>query len=193
MAVTLVVMTATVPDAQPPLAAAIVVGKELAEGSVDALTARLTPLARVVHSAGEDADSFGQVLITTGRSAGPEDLVAVVDAGCPLVTVGLVQRMVAAVEGDRAAIATGAVTDTVRHDDGSPLDRAEVVEVLSPLVGRAATFGAVAADLDGASVEAVLRGLHRVGLVVRAVTADSSGARVTDSASLALARARVGP
>jgi 2-C-methyl-D-erythritol 4-phosphate cytidylyltransferase len=84
--------------------------------------------------------------VRAGLAAVPEeaDVVVVHDAARPLATPALFAAVVAAVEaGADAALPAVGVVDTIRHRDGHPVDRDDLLAVQTPQAFAAAALRAV--------------------------------------------------
>jgi 2-C-methyl-D-erythritol 4-phosphate cytidylyltransferase len=118
--------------------------------------------------------------------------VAIHDGARPLVTAKLVDRVVAAAEGNPGAIAAVAVADTIKvvregtiveHPDRRRLWAAQTPQV----VLRQAWLDAAAAGDDDETDDAAM--LARLGLECVVVEGDADNFKITRPSDLAIARA----
>ena len=135
-----------------PKAFVVCAGRPLIEWSLDVLRAvcdRVVVAVPAEMAGYPDSVAGGPVRSDSVRralAAAPEATVAVVhDAARPLVTVDLVERCIAALDGADAAIAAAPVTDTVKEagEDGlvtRTLDRSSLWSVQTPQVFNAAVL-----------------------------------------------------
>lgn len=181
-------------------------GRALLEWSLDALRLTCDRVVVAVPAGLEEGDP-DRVAGATCRSgsvraalgAAPEARVAVVhDAARPLVTAGLVERCLAALEeGWDGAVAAARATDTVkeaRPEDGrvvATLDRARLWAAQTPQAFRAdvlrRALAVDAATLAAASDDAAL--VEAAGGTVRVVDAAPDNLKVTSALDLRIAEA----
>ena len=124
----------------------------------DALTAGDSGATIIVTAGG--ATRSGSVRAGIAATPDDADVIIVHDAARPLAGSALFAAVTAAViEGADGAVPTVAVTDTIRHTDGDPLDRSRLRAVQTPqafradLLRRAHAAGGEATD-DATIVEA---------------------------------------
>jgi 2-C-methyl-D-erythritol 4-phosphate cytidylyltransferase len=123
--------------------------------------------------------------------------VVVHDAARPLVTVELIERVIAALTGDEsldAAIAAAPVTDTVKRVDGAgvveqTLDRSVLWAVQTPQVFRRAALERALEVPDEVLAEATDDAwlIERLGGRVAVVTSEAQNLKVTTPLDLMLA------
>jgi 2-C-methyl-D-erythritol 4-phosphate cytidylyltransferase len=184
-------------------------GRAMLEWSLDALRLSCDRVV-VAVPAGLEAGDPDRVAGAPSRSgsvraalaAAPEARVAVVhDAARPLVTSGLVERcLVALEEGWDGAVAAAPATDTlkeVRPEDGrivATFDRARLWTAQTPQVFRAdvlrRALAVDAATLAAASDDAAL--VEAAGGTVRVVDAPPDNLKVTSALDLRIAEALLG-
>lgn len=174
------------------------------EWSVSALRASPSVGEIVVALPAEARAPAGTVGVEGGRerslsvraalAAGRGDPVLVCDAARPLLSVELVEAVLAGLEGADAAIAAAPVADTVKQagDDGvviRTLDRSALWAVQTPQAFRRATLERALAQPDevlaAATDDASL--VEDLGGTVRIVAAPHANPKVTTSLDLALA------
>jgi 2-C-methyl-D-erythritol 4-phosphate cytidylyltransferase len=203
-----------------PKALVQLAGQALVQWSIDALR-EVSGLDRIVLAlpAGTAAPP-GVIAVEGGAvrsdsvrralaAAGEGDPVVVHDAARPLVTSELVERAIAALEGDadaEAAIAATPVTDTIKRVDGAgavseTLDRSELWAVQTPQVFRRVALERAlqvsAQELARATDDAWL--IERAGGRVIVVRADAENLKVTTPFDLRVAelllaeRSSIGP
>jgi 2-C-methyl-D-erythritol 4-phosphate cytidylyltransferase len=191
-----------------PKAFVVLGGRPLLEWSVAALRAvpaierivvALPPGAEApegtvgVAGGAERSHSVRNALAASGGGPGA-DVVLVHDAARPLVTPGLAERCLEALEGVDAAIAAARVTDTTKEAgaDGvveRTLDRSRLWAVQTPQVFRRAALEAVLAQPD----EVLARATDDASLVeaaggrVRVVEAPRENLKVTTPVDLRVA------
>jgi 2-C-methyl-D-erythritol 4-phosphate cytidylyltransferase len=202
--------------AELPKALVQVAGRPLVQWSIDAL-AGVQEIDQVVLAVppgapapvGVTAVDGGTVRSDSVRRAlaasapgDPDQVVVVHDAARPLVTVELVERVIAALTSDEtldAAIAAAPVTDTVKRADGTgvvreTLDRSVLWAVQTPQVFRR---GALERALD-VSEEILAQAtddawlVERLGGRVAVVAAEAENLKVTTPLDLALAEMLLG-
>jgi len=197
--------------AELPKALVQVAGRSLVQWSIDALAA-VAEIDQIVLAvppgapapAGVTAVDGGAVRSDSVRRAlaasapGDQDEVVVVhDAARPLVTVELVERVIAALRRDEtldAAIAAAPVTDTVKRADGTgvvreTLDRSVLWAVQTPQVFRRAALERALDVPDEILAEATDDAwlVERLGGRVAVVAAETENLKVTTPLDLALA------
>jgi 2-C-methyl-D-erythritol 4-phosphate cytidylyltransferase len=189
-------------------------GRPLAQWSIDAL--RATPAVRqiVIAVPGDISTSFAGASAVAGgatrsesvrralAAAGPGDPVLVHDAARPLVTVELIERVIAALDRDGqadAAIAAMPLTDTVKRVDAAggvleTLDRSQLWAVQTPQVFRRSALERAldvpAAELARATDDAWL--IERAGGRVIVVAASDENVKVTTPRDLLIAELLLG-
>ena len=140
--------------APPPKAFALLAGRPLIDWSIEVLGAvcdRVVAAVPLGHEAPPDRIAGGpsrSASVRLALAAAPEAEIAVVhDAARPLLTRGLVERCIAALDdrGADGAIAAAPLTDTVKEADGEgrvlrTLDRSALWAVQTPQVFRAAAL-----------------------------------------------------
>jgi len=127
----------------------------------------------------------------------PGEVVVVHDAARPLVTVELIERVIATLTGDEsldAAIAAAQVTDTVKRVDGAgvveqTLDRSVLWAVQTPQVFRRAALERALEVPDEVLAEATDDAwlIERLGGRVAVVTSEAQNLKVTTPLDLMLA------
>jgi 2-C-methyl-D-erythritol 4-phosphate cytidylyltransferase len=142
------------------------------------------------------SDSVRRALAAAGEG-NPGDLVVVHDAARPLVTRGLVERVLAALgrdESAEAAIAAAPVTDTIKRVEGEDvvaetLRRSELWAVQTPQVFRRAALERALDVPDGVLAEASDDAwlLERAGGKVIVVRTSEENLKITTPLDLALA------
>ena len=191
-----------------PKALVRLAGRPLVQWSIDALR-EVAGLERIVLALPAGAAAPPVVVAVEGgavrsesvrralAAAGDGDPVVVHDAARPLVTAELVERAIAALEGDRdadAAIAALPVTDTVKRVDGAgavseTLERSELWAVQTPQVFRRAALERAlqvpAEELARATDDAWL--IERAGGRVIVVPASAENLKVTTPFDLRVA------
>ena len=128
--------------------------------------------------------------VRAGLAAVPDGAAVVVvhDGARPLAGAALFAAAVAAVRaGADAAIPVVAVTDTLRHRDGGPVPRDELVAVQTPQAFRAATLRAVHAGAPEATDDASL--VEAAGGKVVLVDGSPANLKITHPADLVVAEA----
>ncbi len=123
--------------------------------------------------------------VRSGLAAVPPEVPVVVihDAARPAAGPALVDAVVAAVvAGADAAVPGVPLVDSVRHRDGSAIDRDELVAVQTPQAFRAATLRRAHATGADASDDATL--VERVGGRVVVVPGDRANLKLTHAADL---------
>jgi 2-C-methyl-D-erythritol 4-phosphate cytidylyltransferase len=197
--------------AELPKALVQVAGRSLVQWSIDALGA-VAEIEQIVLAvppgapapAGVTAVDGGAVRSESVRRAlaasatGEQDQVVVVhDAARPLVTVELIERVIAALTSDEtldAAIAAAPVTDTVKRADGTgvvreTLDRSVLWAVQTPQVFRRAALERALDVSDEILAQATDDAwlVERLGGRVAVVAAEAENLKVTTPSDLALA------
>ena len=191
-----------------PKALVQLAGRPLVQWSIDALR-EVAGLERIVLALPAGAAAPPGVVAVEGgavrsesvrralAAAGDGDPVVVHDAARPLVTAELVERAIAALEGDRdadAAIAALPVTDTVKRVDGAgavseTLERSELWAVQTPQVFRRVALERAlqvpAEELARATDDAWL--IERAGGRVIVVPASAENLKVTTPFDLRVA------
>jgi 2-C-methyl-D-erythritol 4-phosphate cytidylyltransferase len=197
--------------AELPKALVEVAGQPLVHWSIDALAGveqideivlalpagtPAPPGVTAVDGGAVRSDSVRRALAAS-TPAGAGEVVVVHDAARPLVTVELIERVIAALTGDEsldAAIAAAPVTDTVKRADVTgvvreTLDRSVLWAVQTPQVFRRAALeralGVSDEILARATDDAWL--VERLGGRVAVVTADAENLKVTTPLDLMLA------
>lgn len=131
--------------------------------------------------------------VRAGLAAVPEaaDVIVVHDAARPLASSGLFAAVIGAVrDGADAALPAVPVTDTIRHRDGSPVDRDELVAVQTPQAFAAGRLRAVHAPEPEATDDASL--VEAAGGTVVVVAGESRNAKITSPDDLVVAAALLG-
>jgi 2-C-methyl-D-erythritol 4-phosphate cytidylyltransferase len=188
--------------ASGPKAFVMLAGRPMLDWSLDALRAAPS-VERVVVAVPPGVSYAGAVEGGASRSesvrnalaaAGDADVVLVHDAARPLVSADLVERALAALDGDvDAVIAAAPVTDTVKEaSDGTvvrTLDRSRLWAVQTPQVfRRAALEDALAQPDDVLAAATDDAGLVEArGGVVRVVASSPRNLKVTTPTDLRLA------
>jgi 2-C-methyl-D-erythritol 4-phosphate cytidylyltransferase len=158
-----VVAVVTPGEADEPVADATVTGAETRSGSVRA-----------------------------GLAAVPDDaeVIVVHDAARPLASSALFAAVIDAVRGGADAALPGVpVVDTLRHRDGSAVDRDQLVAVQTPQAFAAARLRAVHADAPEATDDASL--VEAAGGTVVVVPGEADNAKITSPGDLLVAEARL--
>ena len=130
--------------------------------------------------------------VRAGLAAVPSSasVIVVHDAARPLASPELFDAVVAAVAaGADAAVPGVAVTDTIRHRDAGPVDRAALVAVQTPQAFRADALRAAHRGGADATDDATL--VEAAGGKVVVVDGEPTNLKITHPADLALARALV--
>jgi 2-C-methyl-D-erythritol 4-phosphate cytidylyltransferase len=130
--------------------------------------------------------------VRAGLAAVPDDaeVVIVHDAARPLASVALFAAVVDAVrDGADAALPGVPVVDTLRHRDGSAVDRDELVAVQTPQAFAAERLRAVHAAEPEATDDASL--VEAAGGKVVVVPGEPDNAKITSPGDLLVAEARV--
>jgi 2-C-methyl-D-erythritol 4-phosphate cytidylyltransferase len=128
--------------------------------------------------------------VRAGLAAVPDDteVVVVHDGARPLAGPELYARVVGAVGGGAdAAVPAVAVTDTVRHRSGAPVDRRDLVAVQTPQAFRAAALRAAHVAAPEATDDASL--VEAVGGKVVVVDGSPANLKVTTPLDLVVAGA----
>lgn len=128
--------------------------------------------------------------VRAGLAAVPETatIVLVHDAARPLASVDLYQRVIGGVrDGAAAVIPVVAVTDSIRHVDGHPVDRAQLRAVQTPQGFRARTLREAHGRGEDATDDATL--VSALGYEVVTVGGEPENAKLTVPSDLAAANA----
>lgn len=131
--------------------------------------------------------------VRAGLAAVPEaaEVIVVHDAARPLASPGLFAAVIEAVrDGADAALPAVPVNDTIRHRDGSPVDRDELVAVQTPQAFAAGRLRAVHAQKPEATDDASL--VEAAGGTVVVVAGESRNAKITSPDDLVVAAALLG-
>jgi 2-C-methyl-D-erythritol 4-phosphate cytidylyltransferase len=131
--------------------------------------------------------------VRAGLAAVPEaaDVIVVHDAARPLASPGLFAAVIGAVrDGADAALPAVPVTDTIRHRDGNPVDRDELLAVQTPQAFAAGRLRAVHAQKPEATDDASL--VEAAGGTVVVVAGESRNAKITSPDDLVVAAALLG-
>jgi len=202
--------------AELPKALVEVAGRPLVQWSIDALAGveeideivlalpagtPAPPGVSAVEGGAVRSDSVRRALAASAPT-GPSEVVVVHDAARPLVTVKLVEEVIAALTGDKsldAAIAAAPVTDTVKRADGTgvvqeTLDRSVLWAVQTPQVFRRAALERALEVSDEVLAEATDDAwlVERLGGRVAVVPAGAENLKVTTPLDLALAEMLLG-
>jgi 2-C-methyl-D-erythritol 4-phosphate cytidylyltransferase len=197
--------------AELPKALVEVAGQPLVHWSIDALAGveqideivlalpagtPAPPGVTAVDGGAVRSDSVRRALAAS-TPAGAGEVVVVHDAARPLVTVELIERVIAALTGDEsldAAIAAAPVTDTVKRVDGAgvveqTLDRSVLWAVQTPQVFRRAALERALEVPDEVLAEATDDAwlIERLGGRVAVVTSEAQNLKVTTPLDLMLA------
>jgi 2-C-methyl-D-erythritol 4-phosphate cytidylyltransferase len=151
-----------------------------------------TPEGCVGVIGGEHRSASVAAALAAASSA--QDVVLVHDGARPLVTAGLIEQVLAALDGVECAIAAGAVTDTIKQTDAAgivvrTLDRSQLWSVQTPQVFTRAALEralAMAPELVAAATDEAWL-VERGGGRVRVVAAPAENLKVTTARDLALA------
>jgi 2-C-methyl-D-erythritol 4-phosphate cytidylyltransferase len=130
--------------------------------------------------------------VRAGLAAVPDDaeVVVVHDAARPLASTALFAAVIDAVrDGADAALPGVPVVDTLRHRDGSPVDRDELVAVQTPQAFAAERLRAVHAGEPEATDDASL--VEAAGGKVVVVPGEADNAKITSPGDLLVAEARL--
>lgn len=130
--------------------------------------------------------------VRAGLAAVPDDaeVIVVHDAARPLASAALFAAVIDAVRaGADAALPGVPVVDTLRHVDGSPVDRDQLVAVQTPQAFAAARLRAVHADAPEATDDASL--VEAAGGTVVVVAGEPDNAKITSPGDLLVAEARL--
>jgi 2-C-methyl-D-erythritol 4-phosphate cytidylyltransferase len=198
--------------ADRPKAFVVVGGKRLLDYSLDALRGACdrvvvaAPSGQPEVGGGQDGVSFvgggpsRSASVRNAVLAAPDaDVFVVHDAARPLVTAGLVERCLAALDGFDGAIAAAPMTDTVKEAgrDGRvlrTLDRSSLWAIQTPQVFRAKllrrALDVEESVLSSATDDASL--VEAAGGSVRVVQAPPENLKVTGPADLRLVEALLG-
>jgi 2-C-methyl-D-erythritol 4-phosphate cytidylyltransferase/2-C-methyl-D-erythritol 2,4-cyclodiphosphate synthase len=131
--------------------------------------------------------------VRAGLAAVPGDaeIIIVHDAARPAASDELFERGIAAIRAGAAAAIPGVpVTDTIRHRDGTPVDRAELVAVQTPQCFAAAALRAAHASEPEATDDATL--VQAVGGDVTIIEGDPANMKITDPGDIARLSADAG-
>src|SRR3954471_14324596 len=184
----------------------MVAGRPMLEWSLDALRAApsidrvviAVPPGVTYPDAVEGGDERSQSVRNALAAAGDADIVLVHDAARPLLDVELVERTVAALDGDADAVVDAtAMTDTVKEAaDGTvvrTLDRGRLWSVQTPQVFRRAALEAALEQPHAVLAAATAAATDDAGLVearggvVRVVESTARNLKVTTPTDLRLA------
>jgi 2-C-methyl-D-erythritol 4-phosphate cytidylyltransferase len=126
--------------------------------------------------------------VRNGLAAVPDDaeVIVVHDAARPVPVPGVWERVLAAVAGGAdAAVPAVPVTDTLRHLDGHPVDRAGIVAVQTPQAFRARSLRAAHAAEGDATDDASL--VEAAGGTVVVGEGDPANLKITTPVDLSFA------
>jgi 2-C-methyl-D-erythritol 4-phosphate cytidylyltransferase len=178
-----------------PAVEAIVVAAEAGwQGRVSALAEAVVPERRVVVVKGGDSRR-ASVARALAAVPGDADRVVVHDAARPLVTVELVEAVLAALDRGPAAICAVPVADTLKRSDGvvvgATIDREGLWHAQTPQAFRTAVLREAHERAEEAGVEATDDSIlvERLGEPVLIVPGDPANLKVTSQADLELAEA----
>ncbi len=142
-----------------------------------------TGKVRVVAGGITRSDSVRNGLQHVPASA---EIVLVHDGARPLATKTVFRRVIAIVDqGSDAAVPTVPVTDTLRHRDGSHVDRSELLAVQTPQAFRAKVLRQIHTTIPQATDDASL--VTASGGKVTAVQGDPTNLKITEPHDLAIA------
>jgi len=130
--------------------------------------------------------------VRAGLAAVPPtaEVIVVHDAARPLAGAALFAAVIDAVRGGADAALPGVpVVDTLRHRDGTPVDRDQLVAVQTPQAFAAARLRAVHAAAPEATDDASL--IDAAGGTVVVVPGEPDNAKITSPGDLAVAEARL--
>lgn len=141
--------------------------------------------ARIVEGGVTRSDSVRAGLAVIPDSA---EVILVHDGARPLATARLFASMIQAIrDGAEAAVPVVEISDSLRHRDGEPLDRTDVVAVQTPQSFEAEWLRGAHADGGEATDDATLA--ERAGAEVLLLAGEADNTKITFPRDLALAEA----
>ncbi len=176
---------ARVVDRSVAAAAAVCDGVVVVVPAADLDRAEVPGAAAVVAGGASRSASVRAGLAQVPESA---EVVLVHDAARPLASVGLFERVVAAVrDGADVSIPVVAVTDTIRHVDGGVVDRDELRAVQTPQGFAASMLRSVHVGEPDATDDAGL--VEAAGGTVTLVDGEATNLKLTEPHDLVVAAA----
>jgi 2-C-methyl-D-erythritol 4-phosphate cytidylyltransferase / 2-C-methyl-D-erythritol 2,4-cyclodiphosphate synthase len=132
-------------------------------------------------------DSVRNGLEALAAADAPPALVLIHDAARPLVSRAVIDRVLAALDTKEGAIAALPVADTLRREDGTPVDRTGVWRAQTPQGFRFPTILAAHRAAIGQSLTDDAAVAERAGHEVALVQGDAANLKVTTMEDLAFA------